>query len=152
MENMELITTFVCKESDVGFHGNLFGGKMLSMLDEAAAAYVCQMCDTPRMVTVAISEVIFRKPVRPGQIVKIYGELKDIGTSSAKVKLEARRHSPYNGSQKVVLTTEMVFVRIDGDGDAVPIGEHIRIKRGFSIMPRQSQFEKENEVKELLKS
>jgi len=68
MENMELITTFVCKESDVGFHGNLFGGKMLSMLDEAAAAYVCQMCDTPRMATVAISEVIFRKPVRLGRL------------------------------------------------------------------------------------
>ena len=35
---MELITTHVCKESNVGFHGNLFGGTMLAWLDEAGAA------------------------------------------------------------------------------------------------------------------
>ena len=131
MSDMELISTHVCKESNVGFHGNLFGGVMLAWLDEAAAAYVCQMCDTPRMVTVRVAEVLFRKPVRPGQIIKIYGELKSIGVSSATVSLEARRHSPYNGSQRVVLTTEMTFVRIDGDGEPVPVGEHVKEKRGF---------------------
>ena len=128
---MELISTHVCKESNVGFHGNLFGGVMLAWLDESAAAYVCQMCDTPRMVTVKVAEVQFRKPVRPGQIIKIYGELKSIGQCSATVSLEARRHSPYNGSQKVVLTTEMTFVRIDGEGEPVPIGDHIKEKRGL---------------------
>ena len=128
---LELISTHVCKESNVGFHGNLFGGTILAWLDEAAAAYVCQMCDTPRMVTAKMAEVQFRKPVRPGQIIKIYGELRSIGTCSATVALEARRHSPYNGSQKVVLTTEMTFVRIDGDGDPVPIGDHVKEKRGM---------------------
>ena len=105
---------------------------MLAWLDEAAAAYVCQMCDTPRMVTVKVAEVHFRKPVRPGQIIKIYGELKGIRESSATVSLEARRHSPYNGSQRVVLTTEMTFVKIDGDGEPVPIGDHVKEKRGLN--------------------
>ena len=131
MASMELISTHVCKESNVGFHGNLFGGVLLAWLDEAAAAYVCQMCDTPRMVTVKVAEVQFRKPVRPGQIIKIYGALKSIGNCSASVALEARRHSPYNGSQRVVLTTEMTFVRIDGDGESVPIGDHIKKKHGM---------------------
>lgn len=133
MADMELISTHVCKESNVGFHGNLFGGTMLAWLDEAAAAYVCQMCDTPRMVTVKMAEVHFRKPVRPGQIIKIYGELKNIGTCSATVSLEARRHSPYNGSQRTVLTTEMTFVRVDGDGEAVPVGDHVKKKRGMCV-------------------
>jgi len=136
---LELISTHVCKESNVGFHGNLFGGTILAWLDEAAAAYVCQMCDTPRMVTAKMAEVQFRKPVRPGQIIKIYGELRSIGTCSATVALEARRHSPYNGSQKVVLTTEMTFVRIDGDGDPVPIGDHVKEKRGMLAKENKSQ-------------
>ncbi len=83
------------------------------------------------MVTIKMAEVHFRKPVRPGQIIKIYGELKNIGTCSATVSLEARRHSPYNGSQRTVLTTEMTFVRVDGDGEAVPIGDHVKKKRGM---------------------
>ena len=128
---MELISTHMCKESDCGYHGNLFGGAMLCWLDEAAVAYACQACETPRMVTVKVAEVLFRKPVRPGQIIKIYGELKSIGTCSATIALEARRHSPYNGSQKVVLTTEMTFVRIDGDGEPVPVGDHVKEKRGL---------------------
>ena len=130
-DSMELITTRVCKVSDIGFHGNLFGGKMLAWLDEAGAAFVCQMCDSPRMVTVKVETVHFRMPVRPHQIIKIYGNLLKIGKTSATVELEARRHSPYNGQQKVVCTTTMTFVRIDGDGDAVPIGDHVRIKRGL---------------------
>mgnify|MGYP003655879224 CR=1 FL=1 len=125
---MQLISTHVCKTQNVGFHGNLFGGVMLSWLDEAGAAFAAEVCGSPRMVTVKISEVIFRKPVRPGQIIKIYGEVEKIGNTSVTFKLEARRHSPYNGSQKVVCSTEMTFVRIDGDGDPVPIHENIKAK------------------------
>ena len=131
---MNLISTHVCKTQNVGFHGNLFGGVMLSWLDEAGAAFAAEMCGTPRMVTVKIAEVIFRKPVRPGQIIKIYGEVAKFGNSSITIKLEARRHSPYNASQKIVCTTDMTFVRIDGDGEPVPINE--LVKKSFKEMEK----------------
>ena len=127
-QNMRLLSTHVCMTKDVGFHGNLFGGLMLSWLDEAGAALAAELCESPRMITVKISEVIFRKPVRPGQIIKIYGSLKEIGNTSMVVELEARRHSPYNGSQRAVCTTDMTFVRVDGDGDPVPISENVKNK------------------------
>ena len=125
---MELISTHFCKSANVGYHGNLFGGTMLAWLDEAGAAFACQACDTPRMVTKRIAEVVFNKPVRPGQIIKIYGEVTEVGKSSIIIRLEARRHSVYNGSQRTVLTTEMTFVRIDGDGESIPISEKVRTK------------------------
>ena len=117
----ELISTHVCKTQNIGFHGNLFGGIMLSWLDEAGAAFAAQVCGSPRMVTKSISEVTFEKPVRAGQIIKIYGDVVRIGTSSVTITLEARRHSVYNGSQRSACKLDMVFVRIDGDGEAVPI-------------------------------
>ena len=128
-DKMKHITTHPIKKSDLGFHGNLFGGKLLAWMDAAGAGFASEVCDTPRMVTIKMAEVHFRKPVRPGQIIKIYGELKNIGTCSATVSLEARRHSPYNGSQRTVLTTEMTFVRVDGDGEAVTNGYHVKKKR-----------------------
>ena len=118
---MELISTHVCKTQNIGFHGNLFGGIMLSWLDEAGAAFAAQVCGTPRMVTKCISEVIFEKPVRQGQIIKVYGDVLNIGRTSITLRLEARRHSVYNGSQRKVCSTDAVFVRIDGDGEPVPI-------------------------------
>ena len=88
----------MCKEGDCGYHGNLFGGMMLTWLDEAAVAYACQICDTARMVTVSLDKVEFLKPVRPGQIIKIYGKIERFGKSSCVLTIEARRHSVYNGS------------------------------------------------------
>ncbi len=125
---MRLLSTHVCMTKDVGFHGNLFGGLLLAWLDESGAALAAELAESPRMVTVKISEVIFRKPIRPGQIIKIYGKIKDIGSTSITITLEARRHSPYNGSQKVACTTDMTFVRVDGDGEPVPINENVKNK------------------------
>ena len=125
---MELISTHFVKTQDVGYHGNLFGGVMLAWLDEAAAAYAAQAADTPRMVTKHISSLTFEKPVRPGQIIKIYGEVAKIGKTSLTLSMEARRHSVYNGTQRPVVNTQMTFVRIDGDGDAIPISERVRLK------------------------
>jgi len=94
---------------------------MLSWLDEAGAAFTAQVWGTPRMVTKSISEVIFHKPVRPGQIIKIFGDVIHIGNTSITIRLEAQRHSVVNGSKKDVCSLEMVFVRIDGDGEPCPI-------------------------------
>jgi acyl-CoA hydrolase len=63
---MELISTHPVKKSDLGFHGNLFGGTCLSWLDAAAAGYAMQLCDTPRMVTVLIDECILKNQQEKG--------------------------------------------------------------------------------------
>jgi len=125
---MSLISTHICKTSDVGFHGNLFGGQLLCWIDEAGAALSAEFAETGRVVTKYISEVNFQSPVRPGQIIRIYGAIKKVGNTSLTVAVEARRHSIYNGTQKPVCECEMVFVRIDGDGEAVPIPPHIHYK------------------------
>ena len=125
---MELISTHFVKKSDVGYHGNLFGGVMMAWLDEAAAAFAAQVADSPRMVTKPIAGMTFEKPARPGQIIKIYGEVGKVGKTSLTLKIEARRHSVYNGTQRAVVSTEMTFVRIDGDGESIPISEKVRQK------------------------
>ena len=124
----QLVSTHICKGQNIGVHGNLFGGVMLAWLDEAGAAFTSQVCGSPRMVTKCISKVIFQRPVRPGQIIKIYADVVKIGSTPITVQLEARRHSVVNGSQKPVCEVEMTFVRIDGDGEPVPI---INIKKEY---------------------
>ena len=125
---MGLISTHVCKTRDVGNHGNLFGGVMLSWLDEAGAAYAAEFAETGKIVTKHISALDFQRAVRPGQLIKLYGMISHLGRTSVKIEIEARRHSVYNGTQKTVCKCEMVFVRIDGDGEAVPIAPHVKNK------------------------
>lgn len=125
---MQLLNTHPVKKSDLGFHGNLFGGKLLAWLDASGAAFASQCCDTPRMVTVCIDKCIFKKPSKEGQLLKIYGEVESIGTTSIDLKLEARSHSVYDGRQTIVLSTNMTFVRIDEVGDAIPISDRAKKK------------------------
>jgi acyl-CoA thioesterase YciA len=123
---MELLNTHPIKKSDLGFHGNLFGGKLLAWIDAAAAGYSMQLCDTPRMVTISIDKCFFEKPAKEGQLLKIYGSPSKIGITSITLYMEARAHNVYTGEQKVVLRTHIRFVRIDEDSNPIPISERAK--------------------------
>ena len=131
MNEFKLISTHPINKSDLGFHGNLFGGKLLAWLDAAGAAYAMEVCDTPRIVTVKIDECLFKKPAKEGQLIKIYGKVIDIGVTSLTLELESRSHNVYSGSQSVILTTNIKFVRIDENGDPIPISDRVKSKYGF---------------------
>ena len=120
---MELLNTHPIKKSDLGFHGNLFGGKLLAWIDSAAAGYSMQLCDSPRMVTVSIDKCYFEKPAKEGQLLKIYGYPNRLGNTSLTLYMEARAHNVYTGNQIVVLKTNIRFVRIDEEGNPIPINE-----------------------------
>jgi acyl-CoA thioesterase YciA len=120
---MELLNTHPIKKSDLGFHGNLFGGKLLAWIDAAAAGYAMQLCDTPRMVTVSIEKCFFEKPAKEGQLVKVYGKPTEVGHTSVTLYLEARGHNVYTGKQLIILRTHIKFVHIDEEGNPIPIGE-----------------------------
>lgn len=126
-----LVTTHMVKSGDVGYHGNLFGGTMLSWLDEAAGVLACQVADSSQMVTLKIEELLFLHPVRPGQIIKVYGSVDAIGKTSVRLNVEARSHRVQDGRQRKVVSTRMTFVRIDGAGDSMMINDTVREKWGF---------------------
>jgi acyl-CoA thioesterase YciA len=115
----------------LGFHANLFGGKLLAWLDAAGAAMAMQVADSPRMVTIKIDECVFKKPAKEGQLLKIYGKVDRIGNTSLTLYMEARAHNVYTGNQVPVLSTKIIFVRIDENGDAIPISDRVREKYGF---------------------
>ena len=128
---MQILNTHPVKKSDLGFHGNLFGGKLLAWLDASAAAFAAQCCDSPRMVTKLIDKCEFRRPAKEGQLIKIYGSIENIGKTSISLKLEARSHNVYDGRQSIILSTFITFVRIDEQGGPIPISDRVKKKWGF---------------------
>lgn len=123
---MELITTYICKEFDLGIHSNMFGGRLMALLDDAAAGYAAQLCDSPMIVTIKFDEFVFKKPVKVGSILKIYGKVVKFGNTSLELYMEIRKHNVYTGVQDIVTHTNVTFVRIDEDGNAVPIAEYVK--------------------------
>jgi len=126
LKTMELITTYICKKSDIGVHDNMFGGSILSVIDDAAASYVSQICDTQKIVTLKIDSLVFKQPVKVGNIIKLYGQVVEFGNTSVTIVIDVRKHNVYTGEQETVTHTKMVFVRIDEDGKPRPIHQHVK--------------------------
>ena len=152
---MELVTTKICMAFDLGVHGNYFGGNMMSLLDESAAAYACQICDSAKMVTLKIEEVLFQSPVKVGNLIKIYASVDKFGTTSITINLEARKHNVHTGKQELVCSTKMVFVKLDEEGSSIPISDRVktRYKERFGKYGRgllhPEEMEKEQKEKKL---
>lgn len=135
---MELITTKTVLASDMGANDNLFGGIMLCWLDLSGAAYAAQVCDSPKLVTKKFEEVVFEKTVKIGNLIKIYGEVVKFGNTSISLKLEARKHNVETGTQQLVCSTKVIFVKINDDGEPVPISDRVKLRydERFSIYKR----------------
>lgn len=118
---------------DLGIHGNLFGGILMSWIDEAAAAFATEYCYTPNMVTLRVGELLFKKPVKSGNHIRIYGEVLNLGNTSITLNIEVRKYSLYSGEETLVCSTNTTFVRIDDDGTPTPIGETIRLRHSEKV-------------------
>ena len=125
---MDLLVTHPVKKLDLGFHGNLFGGKLLSWIDAAVAAYAMEKCHTNNMITVSIDKCVFKKPAREGNLVKIYAQVSKVGNSSATFQVEARTYNVFRRDEQVILNTHMTFVRVDNEGVPISISQSVKDK------------------------
>ncbi|MBU0717776.1 MAG: acyl-CoA thioesterase [Planctomycetes bacterium] len=106
---------------DTNGQGTIFGGVILSLIDQAA--YVEAMRQAHHLyVTVAFREVEFHQPVFVGDVLGLYAQATRIGRTSMtiKVRVEAlRRDEPEQRAQ--VTEAEVVFVAVDEHRNCVPI-------------------------------
>lgn len=123
---MQLITKMIVMTKDIGIHGNLFGGILMAWIDEAGGSFATEFCRTPQMVTLRVGELLFKKPLKPGNHVRIYGEVVHLGNTSLTINVEARRLNLYSSEETVVCTTSLTYVRIDEDGSAIPISQTVK--------------------------
>ena len=68
---------------DTNAHGTIFGGVILSYIDQAGAIEARrQGCNL--IVTVSMDKIVFHQPVQVGDLVSFWTETKRIGTTSRK--------------------------------------------------------------------
>lgn len=98
---------------DTNALGTIFGGKILSLIDQAGAIGAHRI-GAKRVVTVAMREVIFKQPVRVGDIVSCYANVTQCGRTSITVVVRVVAHRPSDPDYAVEVTTaEVVYVNTD---------------------------------------
>jgi len=106
---------------DTNAHGTIFGGVILSYIDQAAAIEAKQH-GASFIVTVAMREVVFHEPVYVGDLVSFYTGLVRIGRTSITISVEVfARRGEGTGSTVKVTEAEVTFVNLDGKRKPIPI-------------------------------
>ncbi len=106
---------------DTNAHGTIFGGVILSYIDQAGAIEARRQ-GLRFMVTVSLDKVVFHEPVFVGDLVSFWTETIRLGNTSitTKVVVEAIRGS--DPSRKVLVTeAQVVYVNIGEDRRPKPI-------------------------------
>lgn len=106
---------------DTNADGTIFGGVILSLVDQAA--YIEAMRQAHRhYVTVAFKEVEFHRPVYVGDVLSLYAETRSIGRTSLTIHVRVRAHRRKDPDQIAEVTeAEVVFVSVDSDGKPAPV-------------------------------
>ena len=105
---------------DTNAHGTIFGGHILSLIDQAGAI-AAHGIGARKVVTVAIREVVFRAPVQVGDIVSCYTAVTRRGNSSLTVQVRVFAEDPVTRDNVEVTTAELVYVHVDGAGRPIPL-------------------------------
>ncbi len=106
---------------DTNANGTIFGGVLLSYVDQAGAIHV-RTLGARRVVTVAMDSVEFKQPVYVGDVLSFYARTISIGQTSARihVNVEAQRFRQ-PGVIVHVTSAELTFVSINEDRKPTPI-------------------------------
>ncbi|THF52957.1 acyl-CoA thioesterase [Flavobacterium supellecticarium] len=101
------------KPEDLNANGTLFGGKLLSWIDEEAALFAIIQLKNNKIVTKFMSEINFMSSARQGDIIEIGIDLVKFGRTSIIMKCEVRNVM----TKDVIITVDAItMVNLDSFG------------------------------------
>ncbi len=107
--------------SDTNAAGDIFGGWLMSQVD-VAGSIAAHRYVGHRVVTVAVNEFLFLKPVLVGDLVSIYADILHVGNTSIRIGMQVMAESE-RGKHKPqqVARAELTYVSVDTHGKPIPI-------------------------------
>jgi len=100
--------------------GNVHGGVILRMVDEAGAICAMRHARLP-CVTIAIDSMTFRQPVHLGDLVSCTATVTWVGKSSIEVCVNVHAENPITGVTSHTNSAFVVYVALGDDGRPTPV-------------------------------
>jgi len=128
-----IVLTYLMQPADANFMGNIHGGTLMKLIDEAAGACAFRFCRT-RVVTAAIDRIDFHHPVQVGDLVRLMANLNFAGTTSVEVGVRVEAEQLMTGTRTHTNSAFLVFVALGDDGKPTrvpPLAPHTEQQRAW---------------------
>ncbi|MBL8163243.1 MAG: acyl-CoA thioesterase [Anaerolineae bacterium] len=105
---------------DANTQGNVHGGIIMKMADEAGALVAMRHART-QVVTVVVDSMTFVEPIYVGDLVHCNAELTYVGRTSMEVRVEVAAENPLNGTLRITNVAYLVYVALDSHGSPTSV-------------------------------
>ncbi len=103
-------------QEHLNHYGYLFGGYLMNWVDEYG--YIAANLDFPghRFVTIGLDNVIFKKSIHLGSVLKFDIKRMRLGKTSVTYNVKVYSDSIESGEEELVFETNITFVNVDEEG------------------------------------
>jgi len=116
----ELTLRTLAMPSDANAAGDIFGGWVMAQMDLACGIRAAERAQG-RVVTAAVKEMAFAKPMKIGDTLCIYSHIAHVGRTSMVLKVEAWAQRYLSDRMEKVTHADFVMVALDKDGKPTPV-------------------------------
>lgn len=120
MSNSRTIQTHLVLPPDTNHHETIFGGKVLSYIDEIAAITAMKHCKSG-VVTASIDSVDFLSSARVGDVLELQAVVSSTGRTSMEIYVRVQSMNLITGETKLTTESFLTFVAIDEAGKPIPV-------------------------------
>jgi acyl-CoA hydrolase len=104
--------------------GNVHGGWIMKLVDEAGAL-ACMRHAQRRVVTVAVDSLVFREPIKIGDLVILNAEVTYAGHTSMEAEVQVLAENPITGQRTHTNNAYLVYVALDDEGHSTTVPQLI---------------------------
>ena len=116
----ELTLRTIAMPADANAAGDIFGGWVMAQMDLAAGIRAAERA-RGRVVTAAVNEMFFEKPVKIGDTLCVYTTIEKVGRTSIVLKVETFAQRYLTQELAKVTSARFILVALDKDGKPTPV-------------------------------
>jgi acyl-CoA thioesterase YciA len=116
----ELTLRTLAMPADANAAGDIFGGWVMAQMDLSCGIRAAERA-RGRVVTAAVKEMAFAKPVKIGDTLCVYTHIDRVGRTSITLKVEAWAQRYLSDLMERVTHADFVMVALDREGKPTPV-------------------------------
>ncbi len=115
-KDMELVTQHIVMPDHLNPNYHIFGGHLLSWLDKDLYIFTATKLKFYFLVTSSMNNVRFKNPAYLGEIIRFYGQIKQVKRSSVITTGLAIAFNPETEDTRDIIECDIVFVAVTAQG------------------------------------
>ncbi len=111
----------IVRQEHLNQYGNLFGGRVLAVIDELAFIACARTWPGRNFVTRAVKDAEFTAPAHLGDLLEFRFRVAGVGTTSVRVRVEMLITEGHTGKESRSFDGFVTMVCVDEAGEPTPV-------------------------------